>query len=107
MGEDRRGAFGAWLAARHAQLDELAVAEQRAARARVRKRAPVEAALGEEHLALGETLLARRGANGVGRLERKQRLVAVDHVKRRERGLPQVRLELLGADQHRDARARA
>ena len=57
----------------------------------VRELAPVEAAARLEHLALGEAARARRGAHRVRRLEREQRLVAVDHVDRAASVAPEVR----------------
>jgi hypothetical protein len=96
---DRLGARRAGLAGRDPQVDDLLLAEQRQARARMQQLAPVEAALGEEHLALSVPGLARRRANRVGGLERQQGLVAVNDVKRRER-FREVGLELLGAQLH-------
>ncbi len=58
--------------------------------------APVETAARLEHRALRVAGAARRGAHRIGRLEREQRLVAVDGVHRRELAR-EVRVELAGA----------
>src|SRR5206468_1979355 len=63
-----------------AQLDQLLIAEERAARAARGELAPVEAALRREDHALRKPACA--SADRVGGLEREQRLVAVDRVQR-------------------------
>ena len=69
---------------RHANLDDLAFGEQRH-RAAVRdQRLPVEAALDDVQLALGEPLRARRGANGIRGFVDEQRLVPGHEVDRLE-----------------------
>src|SRR5262249_54486940 len=99
---DRLAALGARLARGKAQLHDLLAAEERQAGERVRELAPVEAPGGLEHLAVGETACARRRAHRVRRLERDQRLVAVDDVDGAE-AAPEVRLELLRAKLHGQA----
>src|SRR5207247_179586 len=79
---DRCGAVRPGLARGKAQLDQLLVAEERAARAARGELAPVEAALRREDHALGKPACARARADRVRSLERKQRLVAVDRVQR-------------------------
>ncbi len=78
----RLAAFLAWLAGRNAQLDDLAVAEQRHRLLRLQQLAPLEAALGHQHVSLAVAGLARRLAQTVDRLEHQQMLVAVYHVQR-------------------------
>src|SRR2546423_7269725 len=87
------------LAARKPKLDDFLAAEERKARRRVRELAPVEAAPRFEHLTVGKATPARRGAHRVGRLQGKQRFVAVNGVRRCER-LRQVRPELARAQLH-------
>ena len=77
---DRPGAVGSGLAGRQAQLDQLPVAEERAVRTARSELAPVEAALRREDHALQKPACAC--ADRVGGLERKKRLIAVDHVQR-------------------------
>src|SRR6478752_6768464 len=55
--------------------------------------------LDDEHFALVAARAPRRAANRVGRLDRRERLVAVDDVKRFER-LREMRVELVRAQLH-------
>src|SRR5262249_29714747 len=91
---DRLRALRAGLARGDAQLDQLALAEERHARGARHELAPVEAPLGEEHGTLGEPLRARLCADRVGGLEREQRVVAVNRVQRPELA-PEMAVELL------------
>ena len=75
-------AFAARLAGRNAQIDQLAAAEQRHVAARVMQFDPVESGDRGEHFALVETAAAGGGAQRVGGLDDKQRLVAIDDVDR-------------------------
>jgi hypothetical protein len=52
-----------------------------------------------EDLALREAVLARRGPDRIGSLQRQQRLVAVDEVGGGELA-PEARVELLGLEPH-------
>jgi hypothetical protein len=103
----RRAAVLAGLARRNADLDDLLVGEQRERAAGREHRAPVEVRAGHGvRAALGVALRARRGANGVGRFLREQRLVAVDRVERLQ-PLLQVGAELGAGKLHESRRAEA
>ncbi|KAF1858399.1 hypothetical protein Lal_00014910 [Lupinus albus] len=87
------------LAAGDAQLDQLLVAEQRHGLVGGQQLAPFEVALDREHVALGIPLRARRAADLVRRFQRKQVLVAGDHVEGRE-PLGEVPVERLRPQLH-------
>jgi hypothetical protein len=106
VGGERLRAGGVRLAGGQAQLDQLAVAEERGAAGRMGELAPVEIAVGLQHFPLGEALLARCRAHRVGRFEGEQRLVAVHEVGRREL-LREGRFELVGLQPHRRDRLTA
>ena len=99
IGADRGGALRAGLAARQPQLDDLLRREKREAAHRVGELAPVVAAPGLEHFALGVAGAARGGAHRVRRFHGEQRLIAVDHVRRQE-PLRELGLELVRAQLH-------
>ena len=69
---------------RHANLDDLALGEQRHRPTVGEQPVPIEAALDDVQLALGETLLARGGANRVRGFVDQQRLVSGHEVDRLE-----------------------
>src|SRR5207244_13113706 len=75
---DLLGAVGSGLAGK-AQLDQLLVAEERAARAACGELAPGEAALRREDHALGKPACARVRANRVGGLDRKSTRLNSSH----------------------------
>jgi hypothetical protein len=77
-------AVAARLAIGNAQVDQLVAAEQRHVAGGEMQRVPLEAGAGDQHLALGVALLARRVADRVAGLDHQQRLVAVQDVERRE-----------------------
>ena len=87
------------LAGGDAQIDELARTEETEIGAGREKRIPFEPGLDDEDFALVVTGLARGRANRVARLDREQRLVAVDDVDRRERAL-EMRGKLVQAKFH-------
>ena len=64
------------LAARHAQFEQAALGEQRQRLRRVAQLVPIEAALDEEHRAIGVAGGARRGPDRIRRLADQQRLIA-------------------------------
>jgi hypothetical protein len=65
------------LARRNGEIDEPARAEEPQVRASGEKRIPFETGLDDLHFALVESRASRRGTDGVARLDRLQRLVAV------------------------------
>ncbi|TWG78717.1 hypothetical protein L602_000900000210 [Cupriavidus gilardii J11] len=89
-------AFLARFAGRDAQLDDLAVAEQRHRLLRLQQLAPLKTPLRHQHLALAEARLARRGAQAIDGLQHQQVLVAVHDVKRRE--ATRLRLAQMGVE---------
>ena len=96
----RGAAVLARLARGHANFDDLLVGKQAQRAAGGQHGAPVVVGAGHgEAAALGKALRARGGANGIQRLLRQQRLVAVQHVQRAQR-LLQVRGQLGGAQLH-------
>ena len=68
------------LAARNAQVDQLAAAEKTEVRIRADKRVPFEPRLDDEHVAFVATCSARRGTNFIAGFKREQWLVAVDDI---------------------------
>ena len=82
--DDRIRALLARRGAGHADLDDLALGEQRHRAAVREQRLPVEAALDDVQLALDESLLARRGANRIRGLVDEQRLVSGHEIDRLE-----------------------
>src|SRR5690606_4466217 len=87
------------LAGRDAQVDQLAPAEQRQVAGGQRELVPLEALADDQRLALIEALLARCGADRVGRFEHEQGLVAMQDVERRERAF-EVSGKLFRAQDH-------
>ena len=97
----RDRAFLAGLAARDADFDQFAIAEQRQSLYAFGKTAPVKIAIDFEHVALRIPRRTCGCANLVRRLDRKQMLVAVHHVQRRE--LPgEMCVERVELEIHRD-----
>ena len=84
VGFERLAALDAGLASGNPQVDELAAGEEPEIGVGADEGVPLEAGLDDDDVALFATVLPRGGAYRVARLQRRQRLVAVDNVKRRE-----------------------
>jgi len=82
--DDRVGALLARRGIRHADLDDLALGEQRHRAAAGNQALPVETAFDDVQLALLESLLARRGADGIRGFVDEQRLVSGHEIDRLE-----------------------
>ena len=82
--DDRIGALLARRGIGHADLDDLAFGEQRHRAAVREQRLPVEAALDDVQLALGESLLRARRADRIRGFVDEQRLVSGHEVDRLE-----------------------
>ena len=93
----RLRALHARLARRDAQVDETAGSEEPEVRVVREERVPAELRLDDEHLALLAARATRRRTDRVAGLQREQRLVAVDHVERRELSF-EVAAERLGPE---------
>ncbi|MNN53779.1 hypothetical protein D3C81_1685590 [compost metagenome] len=91
------------LAGRQAQFQKTLFGKQRHAGAGLKQRTPVETGIGGEDLAFVETLLAGGGADCVSGFLTQQRVVAADHIDRRE-GTLQVFGELGGSELHKKGR---
>jgi hypothetical protein len=91
----------------NSQIDELPVAEEAEVGVGGHEGVPFEAGLGDQDFTLVEALAPRSAADRIARLDRLQRLLAVDDVDGRQRAL-EVRAEVLEAELHgaRSARSR-
>ena len=96
---DRLAALRSRLAGGNAQLHQPLRREERHVGRGRADSIPVHAGLGEEHLALGAAVLARRLADAVGGLQREEGLRAVHRVEGRH-ALPEVALELARGNLH-------
>src|SRR5439155_21249915 len=74
-------ALGAGLARRHREIDQLALTKQPEVAIGGLEGVPFEAWFGDQYLALVEPGRARGGTDLVARLDREQRLVAMDDVQ--------------------------
>jgi len=93
-------AFESGLAARNAEVDQLAAAEQTQVAVGGSQRIPFEARFGDQHFAVVVAGSACGGAYLVAGLDRQQRLVAVHDVER-GKAAAEMRSQLGGTDLHR------